>query len=389
MDSQDNSDFQDGRRKFTFKPEKNRHYISYTKVADNIFIHIAAWCIIFGLPLFFMNQENASWINFFVFIPVPICFMIVFYSNYFYLVDHFLFENKKKEFVAINLVLILGMALLIHFWHEFSVTFNVIEEKPPFGNGLQSPPPQQSSQEKNHFIPVPILFFILRDVVSLTLVVVLSTAIKMSTRWAKIEAQQKEMQQTMTEAELKNLKNQINPHFLLNTLNNIYALAQLNSPKVKPAILDLSRLLQYVLYENNQLYVPLKDEVNFIRNYIDLMRLRLTDNVTLTVQTDINDDSPVMIAPLIFISLIENAFKHGVINDEPSFINISLSEKDNRRIEFLCSNSYFPKDESDKSGSGIGLQQVQKQLDLLYPYRYIWHKEIKDNVYSTVLIIDT
>lgn len=375
----------DDTRKLTITPDKDRYRLSYTKVTDNIFIHVAAWCIIFGLPLFFLSQGNFSWINFLLFIPVPVCFMIVFYSNYFYFVDHFLFENKKNEFLLINIVLILGTALLIHLWHEFSFTFNLSGDKPPFGGA--KPPAGPPGPEKDRMVPT--LFFILRDVVSLILVVILSTAIKMSRRWTKIEAVQKEMQQAMIEAELKNLKNQINPHFLLNTLNNIYALAQLNSPKVKPAIMDLSRLLQYVLYENNKMYVPLKEEVNFVRNYINLMRLRLPDNTNLSIKFDIKENSEVMIAPLIFISLIENAFKHGISSEEYSFIDISLSEKEDGKIEFLCSNSYFPKDESDKSGSGIGLQQVKKRLELLYSYRYMWHQEIEGNIYSTVLIIET
>lgn len=382
---QKKTDTPDGRQKLEIKSDKAQYWLPYTKLADNIFIHIAAWCIIFGLPLFFMSRGDFSWINFLLFIPVPVCFMIVFYSNYFYLIDHLLFENKKNEFLIINIVLILGTALLIHLWHEFSFTLNVHGDMPPFGGG--KPPEDTPQPEKNRL--VPIVIFILRDVILLSLVVILSTAIKMGRRWTKIEAMQKEMQQAMIEAELKNLKNQINPHFLLNTLNNIYALAQLNSPKVKPAIMDLSRLLQYVLYENNKMYVPLKEEVNFIGNYIDLMRLRLPVSANLSVKFDIKENSEVMIAPLIFISLIENAFKHGISSDEYSFIDISLTEKEEGKIEFLCRNSYFPKDESDKSGSGIGLQQVKKRLELIYPYRYMWHKEIENNIYSTVLIIET
>ena len=365
-------------------PEKSHYWLPYSKVADNIFIHIAAWCIVFGLPLFFMSRGNFSWSNFFLFIPVPVCFMIVFYSNYFYLVDHFLFDKKKNEFLIINILLIFGTALVIHLWHEFSFTLHLHGDMPSFGG--DNPPEGTIQPEKNRMIPT--MFFILRDVMSLILVVILSTAIKMSLRWIKIEAEQKEMQQMMVEAELKNLKNQINPHFLLNTLNNIYALAQLSSPKVKPAIMDLSRLLQYVLYENNKKYVPLKEEVNFIGNYIDLMRLRLPENTRLSVNFDIRENSQATIAPLIFISLIENAFKHGIGSDETSFIDISLIEREDNKIEFLCKNSYFPKDGTDRSGSGIGLQQVKKRLELLYPYRYMWHNEIEDNVYSSVLIIE-
>lgn len=360
-------------------------HISYMKMTDNVFIHIAAWGIFFGAPLFFMGQGNFSWSVFLMFIPVPVCFMIVFYANYFYLVDHFLFEGRKKEFLLINLFLILGAALLIHFWHEFSVSLQMLENQRPMGHLKppgQNPPPEEKTM-------LPIFLFIIRDVISLILVVILSTAIKMSRKWEQIETAQKEAQQAKTEAELKNLRSQMNPHFLLNTLNNIYALAQLNSDRLKPAILDLSRLLQYVLYENNKMFVPLKEEADFIRNYIELVRLRLSDRVTLDVDIEIPGDSDLKIAPLIFISLIENAFKHGVSGDEPSLIEISLCQKEEGTVEFLCKNSYFPKDETDKSGSGIGLRQVEKRLELLYPYRHVWHKKIENGVYSTILIIET
>jgi two-component system sensor histidine kinase AlgZ len=172
-------------------------------------------------------------------------------------------------------------------------------------------------------------------------------------RLSQMQTKQKEMEKAMTEAELKNLKNQINPHFLLNTLNNIYALSQFDPPKSSSAILELSELLRYVLYDNDKTYVPLREEVDFIRNYIELMQLRLTDNVKVYTTFDISEKSNTMVAPLIYISLIENAFKHGVSNDEPSIIEFNLSEKENGEIYFLCRNTCFPKTNSDKSGSGI------------------------------------
>ena len=370
------------------KAQKLLKGMDSAKLADNVFIHIAVWFIVLGVPMFFMSRDNVSWASIFTFIPVALCFIVVFYANYLYLIDKLLFENKKNEFILINIILIIGIAFFMHFWHDFSETMKPFADNPSLGKGEgMQPPPRRPRDHNGPFSPS--IFFMLRDVFSLSMVMALCVAIKMSLRWAKIETQQKEMQQTMMEAELKNLKNQINPHFLLNTLNNIYALAQFNSPKLQPAILDLSRLLQYVLYENNQPFVSLKEEANFIRNYIDLMRLRLSDNVNLSVEINLRENSATLIAPLIFISLIENAFKHGVSGEENSFIDISLSENEDGKVEFLCKNSFFPKGESDKSGSGIGLQQVQKRLDLLYPYRYMWHKEIDENVYSTVLIIDT
>ncbi len=121
--------------------------------------------------------------------------------------------------------------------------------------------------------------------------------------------------------------------FLLNTLNNIYALIAFDSDKAQQAVQELSKLLRYVLYDNQQTYVPLCKEVDFIRNYIELMRIRLSSNVKMTTQFDILPDSRTLIAPFIFISLIENAFKHGISPTETSFISIRISESNK---EVIC-----------------------------------------------------
>lgn len=217
--------------------------------------------------------------------------------------------------------------------------------------------------------------FFVRDILSLIFTIGLSAAIRMSARWGQAEAARREAEKSRTEAELKNLRNQLNPHFLLNTLNNIYALIAFDSDKAQQAVQELSKLLRYVLYDNQQNYVPLCKEVDFIRNYIELMRIRLSGNVEVITQFDIQPDSRTEIAPLIFISLIENAFKHGISPTELSFIHIRISEnKEEIRCEIR--NSYHPKTNTDKSGSGIGLEQVRKRLELSYPGRYQWDKAI-------------
>ena len=194
--------------------------------------------------------------------------------------------------------------------------------------------------------------------------------------------------ETEAEAELKNLRNQLNPHFLLNTLNNIYALIAFDSDKAQQAVQELSKLLRYVLYDNQQTYVPLCKEVDFIRNYIELMRIRLSANVQMITKFDIQPDSQTLIAPLIFISLIENAFKHGISPTESSFISIHLSENDK---EVICEirNSNHPKTVEDKSGSGVGLEQVSRRLEILYPGAYTWSKGISkdEKVYESKLSI--
>ena len=180
----------------------------------------------------------------------------------------------------------------------------------------------------------------------------------------------------------------MNPHFLLNTLNNIYALIAFDTDKAQQAVQELSRLLRHVLYDNQQTFVSLGKEMDFIRNYIELMRIRLSSNVVVETNIDISPDNRTEIAPLIFISLIENAFKHGISPTEPSFIRIAFSES-NGEVRCEITNSYHPKAETDKSGSGIGLEQVSKRLELIYPGRYQWQHEVsKDKKeYSSRLVI--
>ncbi len=191
-----------------------------------------------------------------------------------------------------------------------------------------------------------------------------------------------------TEAELKNLRNQLNLHFLLNTLNNIYALIAFDADKAQTAVQELSRLLRHVLYDNQQNFVTLDKEMDFIRNYIELMRIRLSANVHVETKIDVRPDSRTEIAPLIFISLIENAFKHGISPTEPSFIRIHFSESPGE-IHCEITNSYHPKSVADKSGSGIGLEQVRKRLELTYPDRYDWQQGVSEDMkeYKSILII--
>ena len=207
----------------------------------------------------------------------------------------------------------------------------------------------------------------------------------MTNGWYQVEANQRELERERAEAELSNLKSQLNPHFLFNTLNNIYSLIAFSPEKAQEAVHDLSRLLRYVLYESNQPLVPIEKDLDFLRNYIELMRIRLPRHVDL--QTDIEAATPgVMIAPLLFISLVENAFKHGVSNSQPSFIQITIRQEGDA-VSCSIRNSYFPKSAGDKSGSGIGLSNLEKRLSLLYPecYHLAYGKEGENYVAHLVI----
>lgn len=179
---------------------------------------------------------------------------------------------------------------------------------------------------------------------------------KSHSKWITTEKERKQLEQERTEAELKNLKNQLNPHFLFNTLNNIYSLIAISPERAQSAVLELSKLLRYVLYENTQPYVPMEKELEFNHNYIELMRLRLARHVQVDVNIPTGLCRGYKIAPLLFITLIENAFKHGTSASTRSFVKINMSEPSPGVIECDIENSSFPKNETDKSGSGIGLK---------------------------------
>lgn len=197
---------------------------------------------------------------------------------------------------------------------------------------------------------------------------------------------QSERRQKEVEAELAWLKNQINPHFLFNTLNNISSLAQIDGDLTQEAVMELSDLLRYAMYETNKPKVHLDGEVKFLQNYIELMKLRCNDMTTVNYQFSIlNYQSEV--APLLFISLIENAFKHGVNSNAPATIDIRLEQQDDKLI-FVCDNTNNPKPTKDRSGSGIGLENTRRRMDLLYAGRYTWEQTITpDNIYHVRISI--
>lgn len=335
-------------------------------------IHFAAWGVLFCMPLFFTGRstESITFLTYLRYIIVPLSFLFLFYINYFYLVKRFIFRKEFFRFLLINLLLIAGLIYGVH------LLMNVLPEPP----GMHQRPEHDLAD---------VIRFLIGNTIIYMLVAGLSVAIKMTNSWYAAEAAQKELEKSRSEAELQNLKSQLNPHFLFNTLNNIYSLIAISPEKAQASVHDLSRLLRYVLYESSYPQVTLGKEIEFIRNYIELMRIRLPEKVRIevTVSPDIQPETPV--APLLFISLIENAFKHGTSNAHPSFITIEITQNE-QQIDCLIRNSSFPKDgEYDKSGSGIGLSNLRKRLSLLYPEKATFTCWQEDDTFNSRLTIRT
>lgn len=309
----------------------------------------------------------------------PLFLALIFYINYLWLVPKYFVYGRWNMYICVNVLCILLFAFCTDRLME--ITHN-LELATGWG-----PPPRHKHVPEG----IAVLFPFVRNVFPFILSTALATSVRLALRWQTAENARKEMEIQKTEAELNNLRSQINPHFLLNTLNNIYALISFDQDKAQRAVLSLSALLRQMLYGGRNNSVSLKEETEFIKNYVDLMRIRLSKSVRIDFNISIPEDVEVRIAPLILISLVENAFKHGVSTTCPSFISINIAS-DGNKIECEIRNSNFPKADSDRSGHGIGLKQVAKRLDLAYAGKYVWERgtdEKKEVYYSKIIIYDT
>ena len=176
-----------------------------------------------------------------------------------------------------------------------------------------------------------------------------------------------ELEKESLEQRLEYLKYQINPHFFMNTLNNIHALVDIDPENAKNSILELSKLMRYLLYESNKHIVPLAREVEFLQNYVELMRMRYPEKVAinLNIPSSIPDQQ---VPPLIFISFAENAFKHGVSYKQESKIDIAITVSD-KEVAFSCANNKVAASDAPEKG-GIGIENTLKRLDIIYGKNY-------------------
>jgi LytS/YehU family sensor histidine kinase len=298
----------------------------------------------------------------------PLMLMIIFYSNYLYLAPKFFVAGKHRYDLLINLVMITTFGIALHYWTDFANNLYGVHVR--FDDAI--------SDVTN----------ILRDCLNFAIFAGGSTALALARKWFTADQKLQESEAARAKAELYNLRSQINPHFLLNTLNNIYALTAINQERAQDAIQQLSKMLRHMLYDNQESSVALSDELQFLENYISLMKIRLSANVDVTFTHNVEVPG-VRIAPLIFISLVENAFKHGISPTEQSFVHIEINATDHE-INCRIENSNHPKSNQDRSGHGIGLNQVQRRLDLAYPNHYKWVKGTNEDgtIYTSAIHID-
>ena len=247
----------------------------------------------------------------------------------------------------------------------------------PIHGGKPFPRPRYNPDELRPISPVPMLgpgeavaFF------GGLLLMGMNLGVKLYFKTQEDREQQERLEKQDLERQLEYLRYQVNPHFFMNTLNNIHALVDINPERAKTTIVELSKMMRYILYEGDKKYIPVQREALFLNNYIELMRLRYSSRVSISL--DMPEMMPdVMLPPLLLIIFVENAFKHGVSYAAPSFIDIKVTVTQ-EMLQFKCRNSRQEQkpDEKKKKG-GVGLANARRRLDLLFHDKY--SLEIKEN----------
>ena len=325
--------------------------------------HIASWAVVFIMPaLIFISEGNQRFEEALYRSLASLPFlMLLFYLCYFWLIDKLWFKKRYLFFVLVVVGLI------------FCVSYSKYELFSYF----------DLHKGKRHMPPFHAFMYF--DFLSNLLPIVFAMAIRYAQRNFSLEIAQKEVQAQKLQADLTQLRYQLQPHFFFNALNNIYSLIAFDPQKAQESVHSLSKLMRHFMQNSDQKQISLAEEVDFLQQYISLMQLRLTDKTT--VQVDFPKQVPhLTIAPLLFISLVENAFKHGVSATNTTTLSFSLRVEGDTII-FRSENTKIPTQESLYS-SGIGIDNLKKRLTLLYPERHQYTIEEKEGKYIAQLTID-
>ena len=358
-------------------------------------VYLALWGMLFAAPVLSLYVRSVSmpdftfqWSDILMVWKLFVVYFLLFLVHNFVLAPMLIHRQKRVLYFSIVAV-ILSLFIIYQCSHR----------PQPMRHG---PPPieqiEKMEEFKRHRPPefkkgqhVPPVFFGEHDVVAVV-VLVLMFGMNLGVKgYFKGRSDQKKLAALQKEnlaQQLEYLKYQINPHFFMNTLNNIHALVDIDPEKAKDTIVELSKMMRYVLYEGDKQYVPLSNEFEFIRHYVTLMQLRYTDKVRITLELP-GEVSNRKIPPLILITFIENAFKHGVSYQHESFVEVKVTMEGNK-LCFSCRNSKAPTARSSAAGGqqgGVGLANVRKRLNLLYDHDYSLRIDDAPDVYGVDLVI--
>ncbi|KDN56855.1 sensor histidine kinase [Flavobacterium seoulense] len=340
--------------------------------SNKILIHSLIWCflIIASLLPFYQNFTGID-AEFYVQWSTGI---LLFYVNYFYLVPHLLLHKKYAAYLSIIFIAVVFFSWIKIYY--FSPEFHHFPHQKLFdANGKEFIPEKRFLKKPPPFFKFfPSLFYLF--------VITISTIIKTLSEFYSNQQNKLISETRKTTSELNYLRKQTNPHFLFNALNSIYSLAYKKSDLVPDAIVTLSEMMRYMLYETDNKAVSLEKEINYIKNYIDLQKLRLNniENIFINIHGDTRNKS---IEPLLLISFIENAFKYGTDYKGKTFVKIKISIEDNI-LNFWIENR-IENQIKDPNNSGIGLTNIKNRLNILYPNAHQLTITQTDNIYSVHL----
>lgn len=373
-------------------------YLTRPKVHESL-IYIALWLIVLLAPLvdFYLTASNNTsvtfswntvfrgWINL-----LP--FVVLFLVNNYYLAPRFLLKRKVKIYllymIGVLALFIIAEGLIQHPKGRPDFETKRFERfdgpHPDYQNRHMMP--LSKPQKGMNDMPFPRAIFFLPRLLMLFIALLMlgfNDAVKLLFKSQRDEEAMRSLENHNLQQELEYLKYQINPHFFMNTLNNIHALVDIDSDKAKDTILELSKLMRYVLYDGSKRTIMLSREIEFLNHYIALMRLRYIDAVTIVTNFEV-ESGDIQIPPLLFISFVENAFKHGISYQSDSFIRINMKTEEDC-LYFSCINSNCGKNSDPYSG--IGLENVSKRLKLLYGENYFLSIENNPDIFKISLKI--
>jgi LytS/YehU family sensor histidine kinase len=319
-------------------------------------------------------------------------FLIIFILNTLILVPRILFQKKYRSYILLvflSIIVIIGTNIALR---SIIDPPQLAMPKMDFGPGMPpmelgpGMPPPLGYKPVAPVMPKSLLMVFVDNFILSVLVVGVGTAVKMVSQWLNEESRRKDLEKEQLKTELALLRHQVSPHFFMNTLNNIHALIDINAEDAKNTIIELSTMMRYLLYDTAHGQTTLKKEIAFIESYIALMKLRFPTNVLVTLEVPENIKN-IEIPPMLFVSFLENAFKHGVSYQAESFVTFKIEQSDTK-LNCIIRNSKFKKKENKDSGySGIGLANIKKSLELLFRNDYILNIQENESEYEVQLTI--
>ena len=351
------------------------------KLTVQIVIHIAAWLCFLLLPILFYPRPREMDFAFFkdhyfttLFVVNNVFIIAFYYLNTYLFLPKMLDQKKFFAYTALILVLLVFYTFLPRIYHSLfpSSTPNIaaIGANPNAGGNVNPVPGNNGFTPGNRPGPPRVRPVVNpANLVLFLLVFVFSTGIRVINQWLRSEQRNKEIANEKLKAELSFLKAQINPHFLFNTLNNIYALASAQSEHTAEAVMKLSSIMRYVLTEARNDLVPLEKEIQFTSHFIELQKMRLTDKTIIEFNVR-GEPLGRQIAPLLLLPFVENAFKYGISTRERSPINILLEIKKESLYFSICNHKHPNTLLRVSDNTGIGISNTKRRLDLFYEDRY-------------------